>query len=150
MPSLVAACAARSAPSEPVELDGSYLIEGMVGGRMLRGTLSFPVDGGYVFVTNAAVCDETDRDGVRELGRQLRRADDLVVRCGGFEVEIDFADGDLAETGLANRVQSRSHTVATTCAQYDENNNCIRYNASTRTSSRRHDGVVTVKPIGDG
>lgn len=151
VPPLLSACSARSAPREPVQLEGSsYLIEGTVGGRMLRGTLSFPVGGGYVFVHNGGACAETDPDGVRELNRQLRRADDLVVGCGGFRVEIDFVDGDLAETGLASRTESTSYSVATRCAQYDENGNCIRYNISSGSRGRRHEGMVTVTPVGGG
>lgn len=150
-PTLISACSARSAPREPVQLEGSsYLLEGSVGGRMLRGTLSFPAGGGYVFVNSGGACDETDSDAVWELNRQLRRADDLVVGCGGFVVEIDFVDGGLAETGLVSRGESTSYNVATTCAQYDENGNCIRYNISSGSRGQQHQGVITVTPVGGG
>ena len=146
--SFPAGCSTRSEAGPPVELSGAYHIEGNVGGQMLRGTLTFPADGGYVLVTNRAVCDRRDPREVWSFDRAIRKGDELAVSCGDFRIEVDIVDGTLAETGIATRTEREGYSRASGCARYDENGNCIVSSTTDGSRSREHHGVITVTPIG--
>lgn len=145
-PVTLAACASTpQGPAPEVDLAPEYHFSGMVAGRAIEGTLSFPDEGGYIISSRSEICVRTKPRDQWQLQSALRSGS-LLLRCG-FDLRVKLIDGDLARDAMATTVEVQTYQVAGNCEARDENGTCLRHEVIDRTRRLTHEGYVRIEPV---
>lgn len=146
---MLSGCASTpEGPPPEVDLAPEYHFSGMVAGRAIEGTLSFPEEGGYIISSRSEICVHTKPREKWHLQSQLRTGS-LRLRCG-FDLRVDLIDGDLARDARATTVEVETYQVAGNCEARDENGTCLRHEVIDRTRRLTHEGYVRIDPSAEG